>query len=154
MMAQGLEAAFRATTYRVDTAAGVFDLRIGLANRAFDAFLRRQKVSRWGVLTACNPGAVRDDENARRQQRLRERLCELGRPFLPACNIADDGAWPAEPGCLLLQANEEEMRGLAGEFSQLAFICGNIGGVPRLVYVDAAERVGRMREESSGSRRQ
>jgi len=148
MKARALDPAFRATTYRVATDDGVFDLRIGLANGGFDAFLRRHDVSCWAVLTAYNPGAMRDDsENARREQRLRERLCEFGRPFLPACNIADGDAWPAEPGFVLLQVNEEEMRDLAAEFSQLAFICGNIGGVPRLVYLDASERVDRMMEE-------
>jgi hypothetical protein len=138
MTAPELDAAFRATTYRVSTAEGVFDLRIGVANRAFDAFLRARKASCWGVLTACNPGAVRDDhENARRQQRLSERLLELGRPFLPACNLADDGIWPAESGFLLLQVGEQEVRGLAAEFSQLACVCGTIGEAPRLVYTDA-----------------
>ena len=95
MNALGLADAFRATTYRVATDDGVFDLRIGLANVSFDAFLRRHDVSCWAVLTACNPGAVRNDAaNARRHQRLRERLRELGWSFVPACNIADDGAWP------------------------------------------------------------
>lgn len=139
MKAQGLDTAFRATTYRVATDDGFFDLRIGLVNFAFDAFLRGHDVLCWGVLTACNPGAVRDGaENARRQGRLRERLRELGRPFAPACNLADDGAWPDEPGFLLLQVSEKEVRDLAAEFSQMACICGNIGGGPRLVYVDAA----------------
>ena len=139
MTAPKLDAAFRATTYRVDTPDGVFDLRIGVANSAFAAFLRRRNVSCWGVLTACNPGAVHDDgENAQRQQRLRERLEELAGPFLPACNLADGDAWPAEPGFLLLQVSAEAVRALAAEFSQLACICGNIDAVPRLVYVGAA----------------
>jgi len=139
MNAQALDAAFRATTYRAHTADGVFDLRIGVANSAFDAFLHRRNISCWGLLTACNPGAVRDDvENARRQQRLRERLRELAWSFVPACNLADDGAWPPEPGFLLLQVRAEALRDLAAEFSQRACICGNIDDVPRLVYVNPA----------------
>ncbi len=136
MNAQTLDAAFRATTYRVHTADGAFDLRIGVANSAFAAFLRRRNISCWGVLTACNPGAVRDDGgNAQRQQRLRERLEELALSFVPACSLAGNGAWPAEPGFLLLHVREEAVRELAAEFSQLAFICGNIEDVPRLIYV-------------------
>jgi len=139
MKAQGLDAAFRATTYRVAPDDAVFDLRIGLAHPAFDAFLRRQNVSCWAVLTACNPGASRDDEdaNAQRHQCLHERLLEFGWLFAPASNIAADGVWPAEPGFLLLQVGEQEVRKLAAEFSQLAFVCGKIGGVARLGYVDA-----------------
>jgi hypothetical protein len=138
MKARGLDAAFRATTYRVDTSDGPFDLRIGVVNSGFDRFLRRRQVSCWAVLTACNPGALRDDaENAQRQQRLRERLGELAWSFAPACNLADDGAWPPEAGFLLLQVSEQEACALAAEFAQLAFVCGNIGRAPRLVYVDA-----------------
>ena len=37
-----LDAAFRATSYRVVTPEGIFALRIGVADAAFDAFLYRE----------------------------------------------------------------------------------------------------------------
>ncbi|MFZ4534828.1 DUF3293 domain-containing protein [Propionivibrio sp.] len=136
MRTDAIEAAFRATTYRVETIEGVFDLRIGELNSGFDDFLRKQGVSCWGLLTACNPGGVRcDAENPLRQTRLRERLQALGWPCLTACNLADDGLWPAEPGCLLLQVSEKEVCNLAAELFQLACVCGNIGAAPRLVWI-------------------
>lgn len=136
MRTEALDAAFRATSYRVDTAEGVFDLRIGMPDPAFDDFLRRQGVSCWAVLTACNPGVVRDDDGNRlRRMRLQERLQTLGWSFSLACNLADDRMWPEEPGFLLLQVSEQEVRSLASEFFQLACVCGSVGGAPRLVWI-------------------
>jgi hypothetical protein len=134
-----LAAAFRATTYQVETADGVFGLRLGELNPAFDAFLARHGASRWALLTACNPGAVRqDDENPERQRRLQETIEALGWTSFPSLNSADDGKWPEEPGFLLLHVGEEAVRALGREFSQLACVCGETGAPPRLVWMLAA----------------
>ena len=136
MMTEALDAAFRATSYRVDTAEGVFNLRIGRPDPAFDDYLRRLGVSCWAVLTACNPRGVRDDDGNRlRRMRLQERLQTLGWSFCFACNLADDMMWPAEPGFLLLQVSEQEACSLASEFFQLACVCGDVGDAPRLVWI-------------------
>ena len=131
-----LDAAFRATCYRVDSAAGKFDLRIGVVNRAFDDFLRGQGVSCWGLVTAYNPGGVRcDEQNAARQRRLLGRSQQLGWRCFAADNIADDGRWPLEPSVLILQVSEAELCALASEFSQAAIVCGEVGFPPRLVWL-------------------
>jgi len=135
MKTQQLEAAFRATCYRVDCAAESFDLRIGVVNRAFDDFLRGLGVCRWGLLTADNPGGVRDDDNATRQRSLLQRLRQLGWRYFAADNIADDGRWPVEPGVLILQVGEQDLGALASEFSQAAIVCGEVGAAPRLVWL-------------------
>ena len=131
-----LDAAFRATTYRVRAPEGLFELRIGGPNPAFDDFLRRQRVSCWGMVTAYNPGGVRcDEDNPLFQRRLQERVQALGWPWLASSIYSDTGEWPVEPGFLLLQVNEDEVCRLASEFSQLACVCGDTGGVPRLIWV-------------------
>lgn len=132
-----LEAAFRATAYRVETPGECFDLRIGQCHPGFDDFLRRQGVSSWGILTACNPGALAlpADENLRRQEQLRARLSKLGRLSFAGCNVADDGDWPAEPSRLILQIGEEDLQALAREFAQLAAVYGRIGSAPCLLWV-------------------
>lgn len=136
MKTAALDAAFRATCYRVDCAAGVFDLRINVVNRAFDDFLRAQGAGCWGLITAHNPGGVRcDDQNAARQQALLSRIDRLSRRWLPACHLADDGRWPAEPGVLILGLGEAELCALAAEFSQVAVVCGERGEAPRLVWL-------------------
>lgn len=136
MISDALVAAFRATTYRVETEEGWFDLRIGAINPAFDEYLRRRRVSNWGVLTAHNPGAERaDSENRRRQVDLMEALRASAMAFMNANNVADGGEWPDEPGFLVLDAGKEEMIELASRFSQLAFVFGKTGSEPILVWV-------------------
>lgn len=137
MNSTSLEAAFCATIYRVDLPGACIDLHIGLESPAFDAFLRAQGASCWAILTACNPQAVRlsNEANQRHQARLLVRLAELGWLFFAACNLADAGDWPAEPGCLILQVNEEELRALAVEFSQRAMVYGETGSPPRLLWI-------------------
>jgi hypothetical protein len=137
MSKPSLEAAFRATTYRVETSEGPFDLRIGRNDPAFDHFLHGQGVCRWGILTACNPGALHlsAEENQCRQEQLLMRLRALGCLFFAGCNVADQGDWPPEASCLILQLGEDELRTLARAFSQLAVVCGDTGSPPRLLWV-------------------
>jgi len=136
MKAAALEAAFRATTYRVDTPEGVFDLRIGVADPVFDSFLRGRGIACWAIVSAFNPGAMQQpaEENRRRQQLLRERVTALGYRFCAALNLPDADDWSPEPSLLVLEMGEAQGRALAGEFSQLAVVCGDTGAAPRLVW--------------------
>ena len=134
-MNRTLENAFRATTYRVETDVGVFDLRIDETNAPFEAWLRRGGVACWSMLTACNPGGVRSDrDNATRQAKLLACVQACGYLYFPACHLADDRSWPDEPSLLLLNVKDDEVRLLAREFSQLAFVAGEVGRAPRLVW--------------------
>ena len=131
-----LEAAFRATSYGVETGNGEIRLRIGERNPPFDLFLSRQGATRWAIVTACNPGGRRcpDTENEDRQRRLRAHAHAGGWICRPACNRADDGGWPDEPGLLLLGMGVEDARHLAETFGQLACLYGETGGEARLVW--------------------
>ena len=136
MKEKALDAAFRATIYRVETPGGVFELRIGLQNSVFDDYLRERGVSCWGIVTAFNPQGIRsDDENTMRHQRLMDHLQACRQQYFPACNLADDKSWPAEPSFLLLQLNEVEVCNLASDFFQRACVCGDVGSAPRLVWI-------------------
>jgi hypothetical protein len=132
-----LEAAFLATTYRVDTPQGRFDLRIGIADAAFDAFLTRQRASSWAIVSACNPGGVLTlVQNAARHGALRARIEALRWRHWPASNHADSGEWPVEPGFCIVDADEAVVRGLAADFAQAAIVCGAAGhGGGRLVWI-------------------
>jgi hypothetical protein len=134
--ADALLAAFRATTYRVETEEGVFDLRIGVINSAFEHYLQQRKISCWGVITAYNPGGVRKDaENRLQQAELQKMLQASGRIFMHAKNVADDADWPVEPSFLVLGPTQEEMGKWAFSFSQLAFVFGMTGSEPTLVWI-------------------
>lgn len=137
MDAAALAAAFRETIYRVEMPEGRFDLRIDVADPAFDNCLRRRGVGRWGIVTACNPGAVQlsEDLNCQRQMQLRVRLKRLGWAFVDACNLDAAGGWPAEPGCFVLRIDRASLRAVALEFSQLAVVYGETGSAPCLLWV-------------------
>ena len=139
MRSDTLEAAFLATRYRIVTPEGTFDLRIGIPNPGFDEYLHRYGISCWGIVTAYNPGGVKCDEgNERRHAFLLERLREYGWSYCLAYNHADEGDWPDEPGVLLFQVSEKEVKRLAEDFSQRACVYGendSAGSIPRLVWV-------------------
>jgi hypothetical protein len=132
-----LEAAFLATTYRVDTPRARFDLRIGVADAAFDAFLKRQRASSWAIVSACNPGGVlTPGQNAARHGALRARIEAQRWRYWPASNHADSGEWPVEPGFCIVDAGEAAVHGLAADFAQAAIVCGEAGqGGGRLVWI-------------------
>ena len=149
MRRAALEAAFRATTYRVTVPDGIFCLRIGVAHSAFDTFLlhqvapvlprdeqQREKTGVcWGIVTAYNPGSLRsEDDNRSAQARLYARIVASGWPFLAACNLADDSSWPAEPSYLVF-ADSAQISSLGHEFGQLAVVCGRTGAAPQLIWL-------------------
>ena len=80
--------------------------------------------------------------NAALAQALLRRVERLGWRWLPACNLADGGGWPAEPSVLILGVGEVELCALAAEFAQAAIVCGKVGGkvggAPRLVWLSPA----------------
>lgn len=136
MNLKALEVAFRATTYRVETPGGVFDLRIASRNADFDDLLVREGVSHWGIVTAYNPGAqqLSADENQLRHRRLLGTIADCGWRACPAINIPDHDDWQSEPGCLLLQVDEQTLRDLALQFGQVALIYGELGSAPQLLW--------------------
>ena len=137
-----LDAAFRATTYRVETLEGCFALRVDQRNVAFDAYLRRQGVLSWGLVTGHNPGGrlLPSDENATRQNALHDRLFAKGWRYLPASHQADAGAWPDEAAFCVLNVAERDLECVAAEFDQAAVLCGTPGECARLLWI-AADRV-------------
>ena len=76
-----------------------------------------------------------DAENRQRHTDLMEALVDSAFDFLNARNSADEGVWPDEPGFLVLDAGKAEMTKLALRFSQLAFVYGDIGSEPTLVWL-------------------
>ncbi len=135
-----LRKAFLATTYRACLPGGAVDLRIGAFSAPLAAFLACHEENCWGIVTACNPGGIRSDErNAGYASRLLLRVRGIKCPFFPAINLADDALWPEERGVFILGADEKSLRSLAAEFAQLAFVCGDASGVPRLLWTNPGQ---------------
>ncbi len=95
-----LQAAYRATTYRVWLPEGAVDLRVGEACPALAAYVAARGGRAWMVVTASNPASepLGEAANLARQRALAGLLHSLGLPALAAENLADDGQWPAEAG--------------------------------------------------------
>lgn len=134
-----LAAAYAATRYCVDTPAGRFALRVGQPlPPAFVAWLRAQDLPCWAVLTACNPASRRQSDalNAAANQALAAAAAAAGCPCFPACNRAEAGDWPDEPGFLLLAAGADVLRALGRRFAQVALLGGQGDEAPALVWLD------------------
>lgn len=135
-----LDRAYRATTYRLFLPGGALDLRIDQAHPGFEAWLRDNGISQWGIVTAANPRSrpLNNRTNAERQASLECALLEAGyEPFVVE-NLADDPGWPVEESCFVPGIPEEELLALALEYDQNAVLLGGGDGAPRLVWVEDA----------------
>lgn len=133
-----LEAAYRATAYRIFLPGGALDLRIDQACPGLAAWLAEDDVDCWAILTAWNPGSERlsDQDNVARQSNLEVRLLELGFEPFAGENLADAGDWPAEDSCFVGGMSAEEALAVAAEFGQAAIVGGGADGVPKLLWTE------------------
>ena len=129
-----LEAAYRATTYRVFLPGGGCDLRIGVASETLRCWLETAGATHFAILTAYNPGSclVADAENSARQAQLECALLEQGYEAYAAQNLADDEQWPVEESCFIPDMPEGTALALAARYGQCAVVCGGADGRPAL----------------------
>ena len=78
-----LEAAYRATTYRVFLPEGACDLRVGVVSVPLRCWLQAAGIRRFAILTAFNPHSclLPAADNALRQARLHRELLVQGYSF-------------------------------------------------------------------------
>lgn len=136
-----LDAAYRATTYRVFLPEGVVELRIDSVSSDFAAWLKAKGVNTWAIVTAANPGSqqISIRENAEHQAKLECELLEAGfEPFVVEA-VADDGQWPVEESCLVPGIDPSKVIALARQFGQNAVLLGESDGVPRLAWTEEYE---------------
>lgn len=133
-----LEAAYRATTYRVYLPGGPADLRIDQASERLRTWLADEGCSCFAVITAGNPGSQPLDAaaNAERQAQLECELLEGNYEPYAAEHIADDAAWPVEESCFVPDLECADACALAADFGQNAVLCGGSDGVPRLIWIE------------------
>jgi hypothetical protein len=132
-----LDAAYRATDYRVEDAPnGPFVIRIGETSIEVAELLTDECEFDWAYLTACNPGSERlaDDENARRTQELRDRLRCRWHHVFDGVSVGRDGGW-REPSFLVLGMTEDQAIEVARRFGQNAVVVGRMAEPARLVWV-------------------
>ena len=137
-----LEAAYRATTYRIFLPGGVCDLRPGAASETLRCWLETAGATRFAILTAHNPGSslVDAEKNALRQAQLECDLLESGYEPYAGENVADSDAWSDEESCFVLDIPVAEALALGAKFGQNAIIYGSDDGVPELVWISGEAR--------------
>jgi hypothetical protein len=137
-MGERLEAAYLRTTYRVSTANGPVDIRIGVRNSALDRVLDEHRASECVFVTASNPGSLANSEyeNARRNAELEQALREAGLPYLQGSGVPDVSGWQAEDSYLVLGMSKPDAIALAKRWGQCAVVWGTRGSTPELVWID------------------
>lgn len=137
-----LEAAYRATGYRVFLPAGAVDLRLDHPSPELGHWLETVGCRNFALITAYNPGSRRQPaaDNRAAQARLIKQLAARGSPVLAARHVADSGDWPDEASCLVAGLPVSEVCTLAAEYGQNAVVCGDADGIPRLVWIEELER--------------
>lgn len=136
-----LEAAYRATTYRVFLPGGVFELRVDQPSPPLAEWLAAARVPGFAVITAFNPGGRRlsDDDNLGRQSALECDLLEGNYEPYSAENRPDDAAAPVEESCFVPDITREDALALADDYEQNAILWGGADGIPRLAWTEELE---------------
>lgn len=135
---ESLDAAYRATLYRVELPDGPLDWRIGHADAAADQRLRTLGCQRgWALVSAANPGSQRLDEaaNAARLRELQATLQARGQPYYPAVHRDPQGRWPDEASVFLLDPPAGLAEDLGRAWQQNAIVRGQLGAAPELVWL-------------------
>ncbi|MBF1164999.1 MAG: DUF3293 domain-containing protein [Dechloromonas agitata] len=136
-----LEAAYRATTYRVFLPGGICDLRVGEPNETLRCWLETTGGTQFAVITAHNPGSVVVDDasNDERQAQLECDLLEGNYEPYAGQNLPDAADAPVEESCFVPDLAPEDACALAADYGQNAVICGGIDAIPQLVWVEDYE---------------
>lgn len=136
-----LEAAYRATTYRVFLPSGMCDLRVGQPSAMLRDWLEAAGFTQFAVITAHNPGSqpTAEETNAERQAQLECDLLEGNYEPYAGENVPDSGDWPVEESCFVPDLAVEDACALAADYGQNAVICGGADGVPQFIWVEDFE---------------
>ena len=136
-----LDAAFRATSYRVFLPSGVVELRIDQPSEALKAWLAGSGNSMFAIITAHNPESQQIDaaKNAERQSQLECELLEGNYEPYACENHPDDADAPFEESCFVPDIMLEDARALAEDFEQNAIVYGGVDGIPHLIWIIEAE---------------
>jgi hypothetical protein len=131
-----LEAAYRATDYRVDGSSGPFVIHIGSICQPLEHLLGENAVSSWAYITACNPKSrqLSIAANAERMRQLEAAISAAGFQFLRGAGAGSAGDWPPEPSILILGIDEHAALEVAKQFEQHAIVCSQKGEPARIVW--------------------
>ncbi|MEQ8858118.1 MAG: DUF3293 domain-containing protein [Pseudomonadales bacterium] len=131
-----LDRAYRRAHYRLHLRTGALDLEVDRREPALAALLAGYGVAGAALISACNPGSrpTSTEANVAAQARLLARVSAAGYPWHDAEALDPDGAWPAEPGLLILGIDRTQALALARDFCQNALLYVDGSAAPRLIW--------------------
>lgn len=123
---ESLLKAYKQTTYAVPSLK--INIRIGEKSPLLDQLLQKLERRSWCFVTAWNPQSklLSDEENQKRNDKLKESLIQSGYIYYDGLGIGDDGLWPPEESFLVIGIDLEDARGLAKKWQQNAIVFGMI----------------------------
>src|ERR1700743_173316 len=126
-----LEAAYLATTFRVEAPNGNIDIRVGPTQQKIDALLVQVRATEWAYVTAWNPGSRREraDQNTFAQDELLRLVRDRGFVFYEGLGIPDLEGWAPERSAWIAGIGRREAIELGRQFGQNAIVIGSLGGV-------------------------
>ncbi len=122
-------AAYRATIYET----GSIRLRIGEVSNALSSLLREEGVTTAAIVTAYNPESAPlcAAENLAAHENLLHATSAYA--TLPTRAVDPTGAWPPEPGLLILGITDEDAMALGATFRQNAIVWIAADEAPKLL---------------------
>lgn len=138
-MSVDLDQAYRKTLYRVQTRSLQISFRIG----QYDLQTETQLIQccgsfrQWAIITPCNPVSVAlcEQENIARLENLHRWLIDSDYRWLASNNHDPAGAWPDEPGALILDIPLAEAQKLGHCLNQNALVFAQLGSAPELIWL-------------------
>lgn len=137
-----LDAAYRRAHYCICAT----DFEIALHVDHYDPLAEKRILSlypltHWTILTPFNPYSrlLTPAENAKRLEKLIDRLNQRRQRWLPTLNRDPEGRWPDEPGTFLCNPPPKLTESLARHFGQFAYLRGQIGQAPNLIWLRMPE---------------
>lgn len=133
-----LEAAYRATTYRVFLPGGLCELKLDQSSDVLRCWLETAGASEFVILTAHNPGSKLFDqaENMLRQSQMELELLEAGYEPFAGENISVNADWPAEETCFVVNMALLEAKEIAAKYGQNALVYGVADAVLHLLWIE------------------
>jgi hypothetical protein len=132
-----LDAAYRATHYRVETPDGAFSLRVGQYSPELARLYRQRAHTTSAYLSACNPASRQQAEshNQAASAVLRRQLEASTKPWFGGYTIDPEGQWPPEASFLVLGLTAGESAALGRAHGQNAILVAGPEAIPELVWL-------------------
>lgn len=123
---ESLLKAYKQTTYAVPSLK--INIRIGEKCPLLDQLLQKLERRSWCFVTAWNPQSklLSDEENKKRNHKLREYLIQSVYIYYDGLGVGDDGQWPPEESFLVIGINRLEALRIAESWGQNAIVFGMI----------------------------